>query len=74
MESNGCGDIFFATFIYEITHKKRITKIEIDRIFQKAQRNVAQVLQNIGARNHIVKNKEILKKEKCICRDFSVKK
>ncbi len=71
-ETNGCGDIFFATFISEIIKKKNITKIDIDKIFELAQKNVAIVLNNIGARNHIVKNKIIKKNEKCICEDFSI--
>ncbi len=71
-ETNGCGDIFFATFISEIIKKEKITKIDIDEIFELAQKNVATVLNNIGARNHIVKNEIIKKNEKCICEDFSV--
>lgn len=71
-ETNGCGDVFFATFISEIIKKKNITKTDIDEIFELAQKNVAIVLNNIGARNHIVKNKIIKKNEKCICEDFSI--
>lgn len=71
-ETNGCGDIFFATFISEIIKKKNITKMDIDEIFELAQNNVAIVINNIGARNHIVKNKIIQKKEKCICEDFFI--
>ncbi|MCI9280019.1 MAG: hypothetical protein HFJ02_04395 [Bacilli bacterium] len=71
-ETNGCGDIFFATFISEIIKKEKITKIDIDEIFELAQKNVVTVLNNIGARNHIVKNEIIKKNEKCICEDFSV--
>lgn len=71
-ETNGCGDIFFATFISEIIKKENITKIDIDEIFELAQKNVAIVLNNIGARNHIVKNEIIQKNKKCICEDFSI--
>lgn len=71
-ETNGCGDIFFATFISEIIKKENITKIDIDEIFELAQKNVAIVLNNIGARNHIVKNVIIQKNKKCICVDFSI--
>lgn len=71
-ETNGCGDVFFATFISKIIKKNNITKTDIDEIFELAQKNVSIVLNNIGARNHLVKNKIIKKNGKCICEDFSI--
>ena len=71
-ETNGCGDIFFATFIYEIIKRKNLTKKDIDEIFCLAQKNVSTVLNNIGARNHIVSNLVIKKSNKCICEDFII--
>lgn len=72
-ETNGCGDIFFSTFISEILKRKNITKKDIDDIYYLAQNNVFTVVNTIGARNHIVKNKIITKNKKCICEDFSIK-
>ena len=74
IETNGCGDIFLATFIDELLDKKVINKKVIDSIFNKAQENVEIVLNNIGARNHIVKNVRIKKLKKCICQDFYLEK
>lgn len=69
-ETNGCGDIFFATFISEIIKRKYIKEKDIDKIYNKALNNVYIVLNNIGARNHLFKNKVIKKNNKCICEDF----
>lgn len=75
IETNGCGDIFLATFICEILKRTTLNKKDIDEIYQLALKNVHIVLQNIGARNHIIKNIKIKKKEnKCICEDFEIVK
>lgn len=74
IETNGCGDMFLATFIAEIIKRKNITSKDIDEIYEIAQKNVYTVISNIGARNHIFKNKLIKGKDKCICEDFSVVK
>lgn len=71
IETNGCGDIFFATFISEIITKEELTDNDIETIYFKAQNNVKKVISNIGARNHIVKNIEITStNNKCLCEDF----
>ena len=70
IETNGCGDMFFATFISEVIKRNCINSTDIKEIYDLAQKNVFNVISNIGARNHIVKNKTIIKKDKCICEDF----
>lgn len=72
IETNGCGDIFFATFISEIIKRGNINSNDIKEIYDLAQKNVFKVISNIGARNHIVKNLTITKKDKCICEDFYI--
>lgn len=75
-ETNGCGDIFFATFISEVIKRKSINSKDIEKIYNLAQKNVFTVLNQIGARNHIVKNKLICKSDnnRCICEDFKIAK
>lgn len=72
IETNGCGDAFFATFIGEVIKRKNITDCDIREIYELALHNVAIVLQNIGARNHIVSNIVIEKGKKCICEEVSI--
>lgn len=74
IETNGCGDMFFATFIAEIIKRENIISKDIDEIYEFAQKNVYTVINNIGARNHIVKNRLIKKNDRCICEDFSIVK
>lgn len=73
-ETNGCGDIFFATFISEVIKRKHITKDDIDQIFELAQKNVSKVLNHIGARDHLVQNMPIKMTDKCLCEDFTILK
>lgn len=73
IETNGCGDIYFATFISEFIKKNRTDTLDIESIQNLAQKNVENVISRIGARDHITKNTEILPKDKCICEDFTFK-
>ncbi len=69
LETNGCGDIFFATFISETIKRKNITICDIEEIYRLALNNVEIILKNIGARNHVVPNIEVEKGKKCICEE-----
>lgn len=72
IETNGCGDMFFATFISEVLKRKNITACDIEKIYILALKNVEVVLKNIGARNHIVPNVLVKKTEKCICEEVLI--
>lgn len=72
VETNGCGDIFFATFISETLKRQKLIPSDLDDIFNIASANVHTVINNIGARHHLIPNKIIIKNQKCICENFKI--
>ncbi len=72
IETNGCGDIFFATFISEVIKRKDITSKDLKEIFNQAEDNFKIVINNIGARHHLIENKIIVKEKECICENFKI--
>ncbi len=73
VETNGCGDIFFATYISEVIKRKNITAKDLAEIFNQATSNVKVVINNIGARHHLVPNLIIAKNNECLCENFHIK-
>jgi len=71
VETNGCGDMYLATFINEILKKNK--NFNFKKINEKAQKNVCEVLKRIGARDYISPNVEIDYHKGCICEDFIIK-
>ena len=73
IETNGCGDIFFATYISEVLKREQITTKDLYEIFNLATQNVKIVINNIGARNHLIPNLIITKSKECLCEKFNIK-
>ncbi len=69
IETNGCGDMYLATFINEILNGN----LNFEDINNKAQKNVYNVLKRIGARDYVSPNIEVEFNKKCICEDFIIK-
>lgn len=69
VETNGCGDMYLATFISEILSNN----YDFKTINEKAQQNVHEVLKRIGARDYVTPNVEIDLCKRCICENFITK-
>ncbi len=70
-ETNGCGDMYLATFISEILNEE--VPFDFKKINEKAQNNVQEVLKKIGARDYVSPNIEIDFNGCCICDNFKLK-